>query len=202
MMDTDSTNVNRKAVQSEATRARLLAAARPLFAERGYADVGTEEVVRAAGVTRGALYHQFRDKRDLFRAVFEELEGELMQRVGALAAGAEDPVTALRRGIAGWLSACEDPVVLRIVLQDAPGVLGWEEWRAIGERYGLGLVVASLQGAMDAGAIRRQPVRVLAHVVVGALDEAALYIARADDAAAARREAEEVLDGLVDGMLP
>lgn len=192
-----------KAEQRAATRARLLAAARPLFAARGYTDVGTEEIVRAAGVTRGALYHQFADKRDLFRAVFEEVEGELVARLAAgEAAAAEDPFGALRAGLLTWLAIAGEPEVERIVLLDAPAVLGWLEWREIGERYGLGLVVAALQGAMDSGAIAPQPVRALSHVIIGALDEAALYVARSDDAPVARAEAEEVLERLLDGLRP
>src|SRR6266511_3207663 len=119
MMHTDSTNVkSKKAAQSEATRAKLLRAARRLFGRRGYADVGTEEIVRTAKVTRGALYHQFADKRELFEAVFEE--------VAAGVAGASDPVEALRAGFLGWLEACSRPETQRIILVDAPAVLGWE----------------------------------------------------------------------------
>ncbi|HEX8857161.1 MAG TPA: helix-turn-helix domain-containing protein [Thermoleophilaceae bacterium] len=201
-MHTDSTHVNRKAAQSAATRDRLVEVARRLFAERGYAAVGTEEIVRDAGVTRGALYHQFTDKRDLFRAVFEAVEAEVAQRVAESALSRNDPIDQLRVGFTFWLDACAEPETQRIVLIDAPAVLGWEEWREIGERYGLGIVVAALQGAMDAGAIERQPVHALAHVVMGALDEAALYVARADDAPAARAEMESVLGRMVETMRP
>src|SRR5215210_3190579 len=162
----------RKAEQSEATRGKLIAVARELFAARSYRGVGTEEIVRRAGVTRGALYHHFRDKQDLFRAVFEEVERELTERTAQVAAGAADPRRALSEGANAFLDATLDPEVQRITLLDAPAVLGWEEWRAIGERYGLGLIQAALQGAMDAGLIEKQPVRPLAHVMMGALDEA------------------------------
>ena len=185
--------------RSEATRAALTAAARPLFAERGFADVGTEEIVRAAGVTRGALYHQFDGKAELFAAVFEQLEGELAQRLvaAAAAAAAEDPVAALRAGAEAWLDACAEEEVRRIALLDAPAVLGFERWRAIGLRYGFGLVEGSLRAAMDAGQLPRGPVTALAHVLIGALDEAALYVATAEDAAAARAEVGTVLDRLM-----
>src|SRR3954454_23727851 len=131
-----------KAAQSEATRAKLLAAARALFGARGYANVGTEEIVRAAGVTRGALYHQFADKRELFEAVFEETERELITKAVSAQAVVDDPVEALRGAFVGWLDACSEPAAQRIILVDAPGVLGWEEWRAIGERLGLGGTMA------------------------------------------------------------
>ena len=157
MMHTDSTHVktSRKAAQSEATRAKLVRAGRKLFGKRGYAGVGTEEIVRAAGVTRGALYHQFADKRELFAAVFEDTETELIVEAGRNSAGVDDPVEALRRAFLGWLEACSRPAVQRIVLLDAPAVLGWEEWREIGERLGLGATMAALQAGMDAGAIAR-----------------------------------------------
>jgi AcrR family transcriptional regulator len=185
--------------RSEATRAGLVAAARPLFAQRGFAGVGTEEIVRAAGVTRGALYHQFRDKQELFAAVFEQLEAELAQRVAAAgaAAGPSNPLAALRAGTDAWLDACTEPEVQRIVLLDAPAVLGSERSREIGLRYHLGLVEIALQAAIDAGKLTPQPVRGLAHVLIGAVDEAALYVATADDQAAARAEVGAVLDRLL-----
>jgi AcrR family transcriptional regulator len=190
-----------KAEQSEATRTRLLAAARELFGARGYADVGTEEIVRAAGVTRGALYHQFADKRDLFSAVFEQLEAELIESAaGQMAEHGDDMLAAFKAACRGWLVACATPEAEQIVLRDAPAVLGWETWREIGERYGLGVVMASLEHGMSTGALVRQPIGPLAHVVVGALDEAALYVARAEDGATALAEAEQVIDRLVDSL--
>jgi AcrR family transcriptional regulator len=185
--------------RSEATRAALMAAARPLFADRGFAGVGTEEIVRAAGVTRGALYHQFRDKRELFAAVFEQLEGELAQRVGeaAAASGATEPLAALRVGTDAWLDACTEREVQRIVLLDGPAVLGTERAREIGLRHSVGLVEAALQAAVEAGQLAPQPVRGLAHILIGAVDEAALYVATSDDQVAARAEVGAVLDRLL-----
>ncbi len=189
---------NKHAARSEATRATLVAAARPLFAAQGFAGVGTEEIVRAAGVTRGALYHHFRDKEDLFAAVFEQVEGELMQRIGEVAGEhAADPRAELRVGAETWLDACAEPEVHRIVLLDAPAVLGRERWREIALRNGLGLVVAALQAAIDAGQIEPQPVEPLAHVLLGAIDEAALYLAAAEDHDVARAEVGAVLDRLL-----
>ena len=191
-------------LRSEATRRRLVSAARTLFGARGYAEVGTEEIVRAAGVTRGALYHQFRDKADLFAAVAEEVEAEIAERIaGAAGAGAEaDPVGALRSGARLFLDACAEPEVERIILLDAPAVLGWEAWRDLASRYGLGLVQLALQAAMDAGAIVPQPVVPLAHVLIGALDECALYLARAEDPPTARQECAAIIDRILRSITP
>src|SRR5215475_741265 len=186
-------------LRSEATRRQLVTAARTLFGARGYAAVGTEEIVRAAGVTRGALYHQFRDKTDLFAAVAEEVEAEIAERIAAGAAGA-GPVEALRAGARLFLDACAEPEVERIILLDAPAVLGWEAWRDLAGRYGLGLVQLALQSAMDAGAVVQQPVVPLAHVLIGALDECALYIARAEDPAAAREQCAAIFDRILRGI--
>ena len=181
-----------------------MSAARGLFAARGYAAVGTEEIVRAAGVTRGALYHQFRDKEDLFEAVFEEVEAETTRRIaeGAPADGAHDALAVLRAGARQFLATCAAPEVERIVLIDAPSVLGWERWRAIGLRHGLGLVTGVLEAGMEAGAIAPQPVAPLAHVLIGALDEGALYVARAEDRERAHADVEQILDRLIDGLAP
>jgi AcrR family transcriptional regulator len=189
-----------KADRAEATRRRLLAAARELFARRGYADVGTEEIVRRARVTRGALYHHFRDKRALFREVHEGIERELTESIAADMAGIEDPQQLLRVGVRSFLDACMDPAVMQIALMDAPAVLGWQEWRAIDAKYGLGLVTGGLTLAMEAGMISRRPVEPLAHIVLGGMGEAAMLIASADDPAAARREVEEPLIALIEGL--
>ncbi len=188
--------------RSAATRAALLAAARPLFAEHGFGGVATEAIVRAAGVTRGALYHQFADKTELFAAVFEAVEEDVGGRVGAAvtATGPDDAVEAMRIGAGAWLDACREPEVQRIVLLDAPAVLGWERWREIGMRHGMGLVEGVLGHAMQTGKIREQPLRPLAHVIVGALDEAALYVARAEDPDTADRDARAVMDSLIAGL--
>jgi AcrR family transcriptional regulator len=192
---------SKHAQRSRATREALIAAARTLFGERGYAAVGTEEVVRAAGVTRGALYHQFRDKAELFEAVFEAVEAETTRRVAeASLDGVADALTGLRAGARAFLRLCATPEVERILLLDAPAVLGWERWREIGLRHGLGLVTAALQGAVDTGLIPPQPVGPLAHLLIGALDEGAMYVARADDPEAARAEVEALLDRLLAGL--
>jgi AcrR family transcriptional regulator len=191
------------AERSEATRAALIAAARELFAEQGYATVATEEIVRAARVTRGALYHHFAGKKDLFRAVYEDVERQLVEQIaeGAMTS-AHDPLSALRAGTQAFLDACEDPAVQRIALVDAPSVLGWEQWRAIGMEYGFGLVEGSLRAAMEAGLIEPQPVRPLAHLLLGAIDEGGMLVARAEDDGKTRREVGASVERFLEALRP
>jgi AcrR family transcriptional regulator len=189
-----------KAEQSEATRAALVGAAERLFAERGFADTPTEVVVQAAGVTRGALYHHFRDKTDLFRAVYESLEVQLLERVEQAVAGITDPLAVLRKGSEAFLDGCLDPAVQRIVLLEGPSVLGWDTWRELDMSYGLGMVTAVLDMAMKAGAIRKAPVEPLAHVLLGGLNSAAMLMASAPDPAAARADAGKAVRVLIDGL--
>lgn len=188
--------------RSETTRAALVQAARALFAERGYAAVGTEEIVRAAGVTRGALYHHFDGKSGLLEAVYEQMESEIAARLAEVVAPGAGPIETLGAGAEMFLDHCLEPEVQRIVLLDAPAVLGWERWREIGSQYGLGLIAGLLTAGMEQGEIRRQPVEPLAHALLGALDEVAMFVARAEDPKAARVEAGETLTGLVRSLLP
>ncbi|MGH8984335.1 MAG: TetR/AcrR family transcriptional regulator [Acidimicrobiia bacterium] len=189
-----------QAERSATTQAALLVSARELFAERGFAGAGREEIVRRAGVTRGALYHHFAGKEDLFRAVFEEVEREVTERVAKAAVSTSDPLAALRRGCQEFLDAALDPAVQRIVLVDAPAVLGWSTWRELEARYGLGLTTMGLQAAMDADAIERQPLEPLAHMLLASLNEAALLVAGADDPNATRAEVGQVVDHLLDRL--
>jgi AcrR family transcriptional regulator len=186
--------------QAVATRTELLRVARELFAARGYAGVGTEEIVRGAHVTRGALYHHFADKRDLFRAVHAQLADELLASIVAQTAGSADAWEALTRGVRAFLDACTDPAVIRISHLDAPAVLGWAEWREVDAQHWLGLVVAALQEAMDSGVLRRREVQPLAHILLGAMVEASMLIANATDPPAARAEVEAPLLALLEGL--
>jgi AcrR family transcriptional regulator len=192
--------MNVKAQRSEVTRSALVGAARELFAERGYAGVATEEIVQRAGVTRGALYHHFSDKEDLLRAVLHELSRGLAEASATAALKETDQWRQILAAVEAFLDGCVDPAVQQIMMIDAPSVLGWEEWREIDTQYGLGLVKASLEQAMETGLIERQPVDPLAHLLVGALDEAAMYIARAGDAKQARREMGTSIERMLDGL--
>lgn len=188
--------------RAEATRSALIAAARRLFTERGYDGVGTEEIVRAAGVTRGALYHHFGGgKAELLEAVYERLEAESTERVARIVLGSEleSPLEAMKAGIGAFLDECAEPELRQIALHDAPAVLGWERWREIGDANGLGLIEASLTAAIEAGEVRPLPVKPLAHLLIGALDEAAMLVARDDDPVA-RGEVTSLLLTLLEGF--
>ncbi len=189
-----------QADRSAATREALIAAARRLFAAQGFADVSTDAIAAEAGVTRGALYHQFADKIALFDAVLDAVEAEIAARLAEESAAVSDPVEGMRQAVRAWLEICVEPETRRIALVDGPSVLGWARWREVCLRHVFGLVQAALIQGMDMGRIRPQPVRPLAHVLMGASDEAALYVAEAADRTRARAEMTEVLNKLIDGM--
>ncbi|HEV7735298.1 MAG TPA: TetR/AcrR family transcriptional regulator [Candidatus Binatia bacterium] len=190
-----------KALQSENTKTQLIKVARELFTELGYAATPTEELVRRAGMTRGALYHQYRDKQDLFRAVFETVERELNDKVTQAALAQAEPIERLKAGFHAFLDACLQPDVQRIVILDGPSVLGLQTWREIDDGYSLRGVRAGLDGLIASGHLEAQPVEALAHLLVGALNQAAVAMAVATDEPAARREFGAALDRLLDGLL-
>lgn len=191
-----------QADRSATTRDALVAAARRLFAAKGFAEVPTDAIVTAAGVTRGALYHQFADKTALFGAVMEAVEADIAERLAdeVAAAGVTDPVEALQFAVRTWLDICVEPEIHRIALIDGPSVVGWAHWREVCQRHVFGLAQALLTRGIELGRIRSQPVRPLAHILMGASDEAALYVAEAADRTQARAEMTEVLDSLIDGV--
>ena len=191
-----------QAERTAATRARLLEAGRQLFATDGFAAVPTQAIVDAAGVTRGALYHQFGDKTGLFAEVYEQVERDLVSTITTriVAAAPADQLTAMRVGSRLFLEECSAPDVQRIVLIDAPSVLGWDRWREVGMKYGLGVVEAMLAAAMADGVIPEQPLRATAHILLGALDEAALFVSRADDTNHALEQMYSVCDRLISGI--
>lgn len=190
----------RREQDARATRDALVDAGLALFTERGYSDVGTEEVVKRAKVTRGALYHHFTDKRDLFRAVHERVEVDLVERIAERMSGVSDPWEVMVTGTRAFLDACDEPAVKQVALVDAPAVLGWREWREIDERYGLGLMKAALGGAIEAGVLRPAPLDALSHLMLGAMAEAAFVIANAENPEAAREESETALFALLEGL--
>ncbi|MGB9249536.1 MAG: TetR/AcrR family transcriptional regulator [Mycobacterium sp.] len=193
----------RRAAQAAATRAALVAAARRLFVEKGYHRTSTEEVAAEAGVgTRGALYHHFADKQALFEAAFIAVEEDLViEAAKKLADPADGALNQLRQGLVGFLDASLTPHVQRILLIDGPAVLGWVKWRELESLYGLGAIRAMLERAVDEGDLAAgQPVDALAHVLLAAADETALFIANAPDQRAARDQGVTALNAVLDGL--
>ncbi len=186
--------------RSEATRSALVAAARALFVERGYAAVSTGDIARVAAVTRNALYYHFPTKEAVFRAVYENVEGELAERVLPAALAHDTARAQLEAGIEEFLDGCLDPTVARISVLQAPAALGFAQMREIDNRNYLGAVRDGIRSAVAAGELPDLPVDTLASMIIGALDEAALLIATADDPAAARRDAGAVAQALVAGL--
>jgi AcrR family transcriptional regulator len=193
--------MSKRVEQGQTTRDRLLAAATRLFAIRGYEATAIEAVLKETGVSRGALYHHFANKEALFEAVLEAVEHDIAQVVLAAASGTSDPVEGLRAGAFAWLDFARDPVVQQIALIDAPSVIGWERWREIDEDHGFGLLKAGLQGAAGEGRVRAESVDVLAHMLLAALVEVAMVIARAEDADAALSRGKAAVDDLLRSLL-
>lgn len=191
-----------QADRSAATRDALVATGRRLFAVHGFAEVSTDAIAAAAGVTRGALYHQFADKAALFEAVLAAVEADIAVRLAeeAEAAGISDPVEVLRHALGTWLDICVEPEIHRITLIDGPSVLGWTHWRELCQLHVFGLVRALVMHGIELGRIRPQPVMPLSHVLMGASDEAAMYVAEAPDPKRARAEMIEILDQFIQGL--
>jgi AcrR family transcriptional regulator len=186
--------------RGDVTKAALLDAARALFVAQGYFATGTEEIVARANVgTRGALYHHFAEKKDLFRAVFDQVQADLA--AATIVNERDDALESLSAALQQFLDASADnPDVQQILLIDGPAVLGWEQWRNLESEYGLGVITAMLDAAVAQKVIARQPTGPLAHMLLAAVDEAALYIANAPDRRLAHRDARQSLMGLLGGL--
>jgi AcrR family transcriptional regulator len=174
--------------RTEATTASLVAAARELFAEDGYAATSLDAVVAKAGVTKGALYHHFAGKRELFAAVFAAEQGRLSQAMVDAYQREVDPWQGFEAGCGAFIEVCQQPGVQRIALLDAPAALGWETIREL-ESGSMRMMELGIERAIDAGAIAKRPVSPLAHLLFGAICESAMMVARARDQQAALREA-------------
>ena len=188
---------NKNVARGEATRSQLIVIATRLFADHGYEDTSIEAVLREAGVSRGSLYHHFASKEALFEAVAEDVETSVGAQTLASASGSGGPVAALRAGFLAWIRLAGDPVVQRILLIDAPSVLGWERWRSMEEQHALGLIRAVLQVIADEGKLRADLVGTLAHVLLASVNEVALLVARSDDKEAAMKAGADTIDELL-----
>ncbi|HTX26481.1 MAG TPA: TetR/AcrR family transcriptional regulator [Streptosporangiaceae bacterium] len=191
----------KRAAQGRATRGQLIEVATGLFAEHGYEGTSIEAVLTAAGVSRGALYHHFAGKEALFTAVLEALSERVTAQVTEVISGCTDPVDAVRTGALAWIDLAGDPVIQQIMLVDAPSVLGWEQWRAMDEGRTLGATRAMLQAVSDTGRLPQELVDPFAPMILAALDEAAMVIARASDSRIAVAEWRQAVEDFLDRLL-
>lgn len=192
--------VDGRRVRGEATRRRLVATARELFGERGYEGTSVEEVLAASGVARGALYHHFHGKADLFDAVAESVFAEIATKTDAAARGGATALERLRLGAQAWLEIACDRAVQQIVLLDSPTTLGWTRWRALDERHSLGALRASVRRLASEGLVPEGQHDIFARMLLAALNEAALFITCAHDEAAALETARAATDVLIDRL--
>ncbi len=187
MTEPSPDSMTKRAARGRATREQLIEVATRLFAERGYEDTSIEAVLAAAGVSRGALYHHFAGKDALFEAVVESVEDRITAEMTAAIGAEQDPMAVLRAGALAWIDLAGNPVIQRVILTDAPSVLGWERWRAMDQNTFI-TARALLQAVADAGQLAPGLVDSFAHMILAALDEMALVIARAEDPGAAMAE--------------
>ncbi len=193
--------MNKKIERGRATREQLIELATPLFAGRGYEDTSIEAVLQDSGVSRGALYHHFTGKEGLFQAVHESVSARIDHEIALATQSADDPVGALRAGCLTWVRLAGDPVVQRILLIDAPAVLGWQRWRQLEEQHSLGMVKIALQAISDSGRLPADLVTPFAHMLLAALNEIAIVIARSDDTDDATREGQAAVEALLERLL-
>jgi AcrR family transcriptional regulator len=191
----------KRVAQGRATRGQLIEVATGLFADRGYEGTSIEAVLAAAGVSRGALYHHFAGKEALFRAVLEAVSDRVTAEVTEAIRDCTDPVDAMRTGAMAWIDLAGDPVIQRVMLVDAPSVLGWEQWRAMDEGRTVGAMRAMLQAVSDSGRLPQELVAPFSHMILAALDEAAMVVARAPDSRAALAESSQAVDELLNRLL-
>jgi AcrR family transcriptional regulator len=192
---------DRRLERGRATRERIVSAGRELFGERGYDATSVKAILDSARVARGALYHHFPNKEALFDAVLEQVTIDAAKGVAEAARGTRDPVAALRAGCMAWLRMALEPAIQQIVLTDAPVVVGWRRWRELDERHTLGGLRANLRRIADAGRLPQRDVDALAHMLLAAVNEAALLVARADDPEAAVRSAQTAVETLIDRLV-
>ncbi|MEM1334597.1 MAG: TetR/AcrR family transcriptional regulator [Actinomycetota bacterium] len=188
---------------SELTTSEILAAARQLFAEQGYAAAQTTQIVDQVGLTRGALYHHYGSKTGLFEAVVERIQAELAESVQATAAGAPgDALDQLRAGFTAYLDLATQPDVRQVLLIDGPSVLGWQRWYEIDSEHAFASTRAAVARAVDRGEMRIGPVDEMTRLLLGALTHAALAIGAAPDVGTSLRQHSAAIDLLLAGLSP
>lgn len=190
---------DKREAQGDATRQALVAAAREMFGESGYAATSIDDVAARAGVTKGALYHHFGGKANLFQEVYEQVMREVSDRVVSVFLD-PDHWRAVTEGCQLMIDAQLDPAVRRIALHDARSVLSWDVVHLIESRYGAVGIRGALRKAMHGGVIEPQPLRPLALLLAGAISEACFYVADADEPIVAREEVGRLIVRILEGL--
>jgi AcrR family transcriptional regulator len=201
MTEPSPISTSKRAAQGRATREQLIEVATRLFAEHGYEDTSIEAVLAAAGVGRGALYHHFAGKDALFEAVVESVDERISADMTAAIASLQDPLEIVRFAALKWIDLAGDPVIQRIILTDGPAVLGWERWRTMSEEGAYGQTRTLLQAVADSGRLTPHLVDAFAHMILAAIDEMAIVIARAGDPEAALAEGRVAVEELLRRLL-
>src|SRR5215208_340877 len=187
--------------RGKATRERLIEAGRAQFGAAGYDRASLDAILAAAGVKRGALYHHFESKQELFDAVLDREIAQIAARIAKAAGAATDPVESLRIGCRTWLRMALDPELQRIVLLDPPSVVGWTRWRELDEVHTLGGLRRNLELIAKQGRLADGDIDLFAHMVLASLSEAALLIARAEKPRSALKVGEAAVETLLAGLV-
>jgi AcrR family transcriptional regulator len=186
--------------RSEATTSEVLAAARKLFSEAGYSATSLDAIAAEAGLTKGAIYHHFSNKQEVFRAVYEQERARLAEIEQDAYSRKRDPWHGFTAACLAFLEASLDPGVQRITILDAPGALGWQTIRETYGRDALAMMAFALEESMRAGRLRKRPVAPIAHMLHGAIEELAMHIAHSEDQRAALRRASSELRRMLDAV--
>ena len=187
--------------RGKTTRERLISVGYELFGANGYEGTSVGAILDEAGLARGAFYHHFATKAELFEAVLDRVISQIANETAEAARKFDDPVDQLRAGCAAWLDAAVDPAVQRIVFTEGMSVLGWDRYREIDEGHTLGGLKSNMRAIARAGRIPQKSAEILAHMVAGAVGEAAKLIVSAEDSAAARKDGQAALDTLLNRLV-
>ena len=192
----------RQEERREVTRGAILAAAQSLFGSRSYAHVAVDQIAAEAGVAKGAIYHHFSTKADLFEVVLREVAAQILTKVQAALFQQSDAFSAMSAANRAFFVSCADPHFAQIFLRDGPSVLGWERWREVDASYFGGMVRTALHSAMEANVIIRRPIDPLVRLMLGAVTEAAIDCADSENFAETAEGYLEALDVVLDGLKP